>query len=250
MKKVIFLWVHPRSLSTAFERAIIQRDDLHIFHEPFAYLYYIKEAKGDIPNFHVDPNHPITYSEIKKMILDKFNDVDNTKSIFVKDMGFHCLKHFLKDEEFISNPNIIHSFLIRDPIKAVASHFKMYPKVTPEEIGHEALYQMYQKIVKLTNKRPIIIDADSLQSDPQGTMQKYCLAVQLPYKSNSLKWNEGMLPIWNTWKEWHIDAAESSGFKPPEDNSKHLKIIEENPHLWKHVNYVQPYYDQLKELQI
>ncbi|CAG8779245.1 14914_t:CDS:1, partial [Cetraspora pellucida] len=35
-KKPIILWGHPRSLSTAFERAFQQRSrEFYVFHEPF-----------------------------------------------------------------------------------------------------------------------------------------------------------------------------------------------------------------------
>nr|WP_293108444.1 hypothetical protein [Okeania sp. SIO2F4] len=39
--KIVVLWAHPRSLSTVFERIMMERGDFKIFHEPFAYVYYI-----------------------------------------------------------------------------------------------------------------------------------------------------------------------------------------------------------------
>jgi hypothetical protein len=33
--KIVFLWSHVRSISTAFERAFMQRQDYVSFHEPF-----------------------------------------------------------------------------------------------------------------------------------------------------------------------------------------------------------------------
>ncbi len=41
MNRIIALWCHPRSLSTAFERMVIERGDLEVIHEPFLYLYYV-----------------------------------------------------------------------------------------------------------------------------------------------------------------------------------------------------------------
>ena len=40
MPKPVVLWSHPRSVSTAFERAFIQRDDVQCFHEPFGEPFY------------------------------------------------------------------------------------------------------------------------------------------------------------------------------------------------------------------
>src|SRR3712207_7439034 len=36
----IALWAVPRSLSTAFERVFVERDDLEVLHEPFSAAYY------------------------------------------------------------------------------------------------------------------------------------------------------------------------------------------------------------------
>src|SRR5919108_185331 len=41
--KPIALWAVPRSLSTAFERVFVERDDLEVLHEPFSASYYYGE---------------------------------------------------------------------------------------------------------------------------------------------------------------------------------------------------------------
>ena len=42
----IIIWTCPRCISTAFERAFIERDDCYVLHEPFGIpFYYGKEAK-------------------------------------------------------------------------------------------------------------------------------------------------------------------------------------------------------------
>ena len=38
--KPIIAWCHPRSCSTAFERAFLQREDTHTFHEPLGDPFY------------------------------------------------------------------------------------------------------------------------------------------------------------------------------------------------------------------
>ena len=39
------LWSHPRSVSSAMERIMLERGDLTNFHEPFIYLYYVGDGK-------------------------------------------------------------------------------------------------------------------------------------------------------------------------------------------------------------
>jgi hypothetical protein len=43
--KPIALWAVPRSLSTAFERVFVERDDLEVLHEPFSASYYYSEER-------------------------------------------------------------------------------------------------------------------------------------------------------------------------------------------------------------
>ena len=48
--KIVFLWSHVRSISTAFERAFIQREDYITFHEPFGEPCYFGPER--IYNYH------------------------------------------------------------------------------------------------------------------------------------------------------------------------------------------------------
>lgn len=42
----IILWCHPRSCSTAFERAFLQREDTHTFHEPLGDPFYFGKHRA------------------------------------------------------------------------------------------------------------------------------------------------------------------------------------------------------------
>ena len=39
-ERPIALWAVPRSISTAFERVFVERDDFEVLHEPFSASYY------------------------------------------------------------------------------------------------------------------------------------------------------------------------------------------------------------------
>jgi len=47
--KPVALWSVPRSISTAFERVFVERDDFEVLHEPFsdAYYYYGEDKLSD-----------------------------------------------------------------------------------------------------------------------------------------------------------------------------------------------------------
>ena len=51
MNPVIFLWAHPRSMSTAIERIMRERGDLECLHEPFLHYYYLHRSSKPLPHF-------------------------------------------------------------------------------------------------------------------------------------------------------------------------------------------------------
>ena len=71
----------PRSLSTAFERWVIERDDFHVLDEPFSAVYYLgPERVSD----RYDLTEPDATSE---RVLASI--VDGERPLFVKDMVHH-----------------------------------------------------------------------------------------------------------------------------------------------------------------
>ena len=100
--KIVFLWSHVHSISTAFERAFIQREDYVTFHEPFGepayfgseriYSYYDNELSAHAEYINV------TYSQIIEEILK----AAEKKNVFVKDMARHVVR-----PDFKSHPENI-----------------------------------------------------------------------------------------------------------------------------------------------
>ena len=56
--KILALWCHPRSVSTAFERVMRERGDLGVLHEPFMYDYYLNQTSRIFADFTPEPGHP------------------------------------------------------------------------------------------------------------------------------------------------------------------------------------------------
>ena len=239
------VWAIPRSLSSAFERAMLERGDIAILHEPFSYLFYLGDKKvTDIPNFHPDPTHPVDYEAIKDMILN-YPLTDGKVGIFVKDMALHCIDYLLQDVEFLCSVN--HSFIIRDPYKVVASNFEMNDKVTCPEIGYEEQHTLFQRIHKQTGRYPVVVDADELQKAPGHVLMAYAQQMGLPAVACCENWDaKKKIEQWEVWREWHAVAAESSGIKPYSDNSKAKRVIDQHPHLKEYVQYHSKFYAALR----
>ncbi len=51
MNPVIFLWAHPRSMSTAIERIMRERGDFDCLHEPFLHYYYLQKTRKSLRHF-------------------------------------------------------------------------------------------------------------------------------------------------------------------------------------------------------
>jgi hypothetical protein len=181
MNSIIALWTHPRSISTAFERVMMERQDFNVLHEPFSYLYYVHQDQGLTSQQYVDPDHPTDYEGIKSHI----KNAADTQSVFFKDMGAHCFDDLISDDAFLQQ--LTNTFLIRDPAKSIASFYAMNPDVTLEEIGLKQLNGVHEKVVSLGAK-PVVVDADDLEDDSEGTMNAYCEALGIPFIPESLTW--------------------------------------------------------------
>ncbi len=228
MNMILALWTHPRSISTAFERVMMERGDLKILHEPFSYFYYVHHDGATIPQQHVDPTHPTDYVGIKGHIEKAAAE----QPVFFKDMCSHCFDKLVSDNSFLQR--LTNTFLIRDPAKAIASYYAMNANVTIEEIGLKQLCAVYENVVSLGSKA-IVVDADDLEDNPDSTINAYCKALGIKFIPEAMTWNPGQKAEWEIWKDWLKDAAESVGiqknmelFEVTVDNSEHLKSFYED----------------------
>jgi hypothetical protein len=236
------LWTHPRSISTAFERVMMERGDFKILHEPFSYLYYVNKDRATISQEYIDPGHPTEYPGIKDHIQASASE----KPVFFKDMCSHCYDELSNDVDFLGKLN--NTFLIRDPAKAIASYYAMNQGVTSEEIGLEQLAGIFNKVTEISGRAPIVVDADDLEDNPEGIIAAYCDALGIPFIPESLTWEEEHKEEWDIWKEWHKDAAKSTGIK--KNMEKFEVTVENSDHLKAYYDYHFPFYKTMYDKRI
>jgi hypothetical protein len=97
MNIIIPLWSIPRSVSTGFERMMMERGDFKVIHEPFSYFFYAKEQTATAVGMNVDPDHPQDFDDIMSLILREAE----SKPVFFKDMSYHPFAR--TDEAFLRN---------------------------------------------------------------------------------------------------------------------------------------------------
>ncbi len=194
---------------------MMERDDLLVVHEPFSYLYYVHEERGQAPHLRLDKSKPRTYGAIRESLLES----SQRQPVFFKDMAYHCLGELLADDELLRVAR--HVFLIRDPAQAIASYYAVDPKCSLEEMGIESLCLLFRRVRQLVGEMPLVISAESLVEDPEGELARLSEFAGLPTLDGVTTWQPGHRSEWDSWREWHRGAAESSGIHAHSTSYEH-----------------------------
>ena len=244
----VVLWTAPRSVSSAFERSIRELNGVKVLFEPHQDPYY----RGPERHF-VNPNDPIlldaTFESADEKLLQPYPD---HKAVFVKNHAYFVEGRYKKYTE--GKFSILqHTFLIRDPLKAIVSQQKARKRsgfrLDPHDNGIKQLHDLF-KTVQLVQPNPVVIDADDLLADPKGIMQQYCSVTGLPFDEGMLTWTPGVVSDWTRnpyYQEWHGNAMMSSGFmimKLPDQTAELPKEIREA------VEQALPFYEAMYAMRM
>lgn len=263
--KIVCLWSHPRSVSTAFLRAFMQRDDYITFHEPFVepcyfgperlYSYFDNELNEHAEHLNT------TFLQIIDEILAAAANKEK-KNVFIKDMPRHVVRPDYKSHP--ENPTVLtidflrrckHTFLIRTPRKAVLSNYRGFLGVNREfihdDIGYLELHALFEFLTRLTGTRPALVDADDLLAEPTAIMRMYCESgIVDRFEPSMLEWKSERVPAFDKWVGWHDEAQYSTGFnqiQKKKDNTDALVLPEDVQQL---IERSMPIYEALREFRI
>jgi len=246
MNPIVALWSHPRSMSTATERIMRERGDFTCFHEPFMYLYYVGDAKKEMPHFHIPPGTPTCYDDIREMLL---NAADQGP-VFFKDMGYYIVDRLQQDRAFVDR--ITHTFLIRNPEKSIVSYYKLDPGVTSEEIGLETEYQLFQWLSDVYGKAPPVMEAADIQDDAEGMMRAYAAAIDVEFLAHSLNWSGDPPKEWKNVSGWHGDVMNAQGIQRDNETTDSISTeasaitLDSAPQLRAYYDHHKPFFDKLR----
>ncbi|NRT88954.1 hypothetical protein [Clostridium beijerinckii] len=240
MNKIIALWAHPRSLSTAFERMILERGDFFVMHEPFCTLADTGSYSVILPD-----GKEYTVNSYENLI-DLIYEISKSRKIFFKETTDHRYDILLKNNEFLGN--IINTFIIREPSKTINSHYAMNNNVTCNEIGYENLYEIFNYVIELTSKIPVVIEADMLISNPKRCIKEYCQRIGINFIDEALTWDSKNISEWKITQKWHIDAMKSIGFNEVE--KQYLVRVNNNDKLKEFYDYNLEFYEYIYKYHI
>jgi sulfate adenylyltransferase len=204
--KPVALWAVPRSISTAFERVFVERDDFEVLHEPFSASYYYGEDRLSDRFADAEPRAEYSYESV---VEDVFRPRE--RRVFLKDMAYHAKK--VLSPSFATR--FVNTFIVRDPKYVLTSLYKMWPDFTLEETGYQDLYRLF-KYATEAGEDVTVVDAMTFSENPAGVLAAYCEHLEVPFTAGSLTWESGEVGEWDNWEGWHEAAESSTGIEPAE----------------------------------
>lgn len=234
---VIAMWAHPRAASTAFLRMMIARGDVTVVHEPLVTLTDWQETP--LPDRDGGTRVCRTPGEILAHLVDLGRD----RTVFFKDTMEYRYQYLHDHPDQIAG--IEHTFIVRDPARAISSHYAMKPTMSCSDVGYEHQWHLFELARTVLGREPVVIDADRLLREPAAVVAAYCAAVGLPFRPEALTWEPEDRTEWQRTKQWHVDASRSSGFGAPA--KEYRATVANNDLLRSYYDHHLPFYERLVE---
>ena len=211
---IIAMWSGPRNLSTALMRSFANRSDVtKVLDEPF-YGAYLKRTNKD---------HPMKDVVINSQCSDWDDVVDICKSKDEKGITYqkHMTQHILyKDLSWTDS--LCNCFLIRNPKDVVPSFLKAWPDGDYVDMGFSQQLELFNYVSHKSNKNPIVVDASQLRINPEDSLKKLCISINIDWDSQMLKWSSGIKEYDGIWAEhWYPSVKNSVSFKPITDTKEY-----------------------------
>ena len=204
--RILVLWATPRSTSTAFEWMMRMRGDFVILHEPFGPAYY----RGEDRRTTRPDENPVDEGRTYASTWREIRDARSEGRVFSKDFPNYIMH--MVDGEFLDH--FQHTFLVRDPAKALASMYNQWNEFTMDEASYADLHQMFDLVVERYGEIPPVIDSDELLEDTPGVVRAYCDAVGIEFLPEALEWDEGDRDEVRWYGgNWHDSLSASTGLE-------------------------------------
>ncbi len=254
--KIEIMMTVPRTISTAFERSMMAREDHKVFHEPWNSEYVYRNHLGSAPSEELIQAG--SYMGIKALLYKYAEE----KPVYVKDMVWAIQDELISDVDLLSDPNVVLSLLIRDPARSIESFFlkiilgsptlEEAVEITRWVFRFDALLVLAEKYREIRGEWPILVEAEELCATPDAILRNYCQRAGIQYLPEALVWEKKMAAEWEHTKHWHEDAAESRGFFIParEAKTRFSSVPAQCVTDLEAIYQAQkPYYEQLQQIK-
>jgi Sulfotransferase domain len=212
----IAMWSGPRNISTAMMYSFGSHPDCEVWDEPF-YAFSLKERGNAHPlREEIISRYETCYDAIVARCVSP--SPQGKPLFYQKHMTHHMLPGF--DRRWILG--IANAFLIRDPMRVLASYARKWEKVSLRDIGITEQWELFRLLADAKGSAPIVIDADDVLQNPRRALQQLCRALDIDFSETMLSWTPGPKPFDGIWgRHWYNAVHASVGFDPPAAPTPH-----------------------------
>jgi hypothetical protein len=206
----IAMWSGPRNLSTAMMYSFGSRPDCAVWDEPF-YAAYLAQSTAA---------HPMRDEILRahepdptKVAARCSGPIPDAKSLFyMKHMPHHMLPSFDLDWA----RSCVNVFLIRHPVRVVASYAKKREGPTLDDLGYVQQARLFKEISNW-GRPPLVVDSTDIRSEPERLLRLLCSAIGLEFMPQMLQWPAGGHADDGVWaRHWYGAVHLSTGFDAAE----------------------------------
>lgn len=227
---LLALWCVPRSRSTAFERAMYERGDFLVIHEPFSRVCDFGEAE-------VAGVTCTNQGEVMAALVETAAD----RPVFFKDTTDFRLDQLGANPAFLQRCR--HAAMVRNPRDTVRSHLVMQSDATSPAMGFGHLWDIVSTVTS-AGLPMHLVDGDQLAGDPEGEMRRYCAAMGIDFLAESLAFKQEPPASWKATERWHAAAGESNALGVSPAGRKQLsESLEETALAFERDQL--PYYERI-----
>jgi hypothetical protein len=225
----VAMWSGPRNISTAMMRSFGSRADTTVVDEPL-YAHYLAATGLDHPGrAQILASQPNDWHDVAVTLAGPLPGGATVQ--FQK----HMTHHMLPGIERSWLGAFTHAYLIRDPAYVVASYAKVRETPTLEDLGYPQQLSLFRQF-----PGPVV-DARDVLLDPRGTLQRLCVALDIPWDAAMLHWERGRRDTDGVWaSHWYANVEASMCFAPydptPPDVPAALQPI---------VDAAMPFYEEM-----
>ncbi len=212
------MWSGPRNLSTAMMYSFAARGDCAVWDEPF-YAAYLAKTGLD---------HPMRREILAagehdpgKVIDACRGDVPNGKPVFYQK---HMTHHMIDGIDRTWLKDMTNIFLIRHPVRVIASYAAKRENPTLEDIGFRQQAELFDLVCDLTGKVPPVVDSFDIRKSPETTLRRLCGKIGLGFLPQMTGWPIGGHKDDGVWgAHWYGAVRTSNGFSGAEGDLPILK---------------------------
>ncbi|MEE4545856.1 sulfotransferase family protein [Streptomyces sp. V4-01] len=227
---LLALWSVPRSRSTAFERAMYERGDYLVVHEPFSRVCDFGEAE-------VAGRTCASQEEVMAALVDTAAG----RPVFFKDTTDFPLDRLGANAAFLRRCR--HAAMVRNPRDTVRSHLVMQADATSTAMGFGHLWDIVSAVT--AEGLPMhLVDGDELAGDAEGEMRRYCAAMGISFLAEALAFTQQPPASWKATERWHAGASESNALGASPAGRKQLPADLEQTALEFERDQL-PYYERI-----